>query len=390
MTAEDARPRVLFVNGGILGLLTFHKILRAALPGQSAITGDHIVLTADLTAGERVLRRAMCARLWVDSWLGAANLDLARFRRELHAGVQARRRIAARRGSFDVLHFHRQATAYASLGMMRRVPSIVSVDCTQECVLADATSAVERASYTPNVRRDGAVFRRASAIVAVSKWAADSIRRMYPDCTTPVHVMPNPVMLDQFDPAWMEARRARAAAGEKPHLLFMGGDFPRKGGYELLRAWTRGGFAGRATLELVTDWRIPAPLPRGVTRSAGVAAHSAEWRARWARADAFVLPTKNEAFGIVFQEAAASGIPAIGTRHNAVPEIVRDGETGLLVPRGDEDALIHAMDTLIRSAGVRHQLGSNARRVIEELGSPDRYLAALSGIVLDAYARRHE
>ncbi len=52
------------------------------------------------------------------------------------------------------------------------------------------------------------------------------------------------------------------------------------------------------------------------------------------------MPTRNEAFGLVYQEAAAAGLPAIGTNHNAVPEIIIDGETGLLVPVGDRDALV--------------------------------------------------
>ena len=46
------------------------------------------------------------------------------------------------------------------------------------------------------------------------------------------------------------------------------------------------------------------------------------------------MPTRNEAFGLVFQEAAAAGLPAIGTRLNAIPEIVADGETGILVHPG--------------------------------------------------------
>ena len=46
------------------------------------------------------------------------------------------------------------------------------------------------------------------------------------------------------------------------------------------------------------------------------------------------MPTRNEAFGLVYQEAAAAGLPAIGSRLNAVPEIIADGDTGLLVTPG--------------------------------------------------------
>src|SRR5262249_13700070 len=132
-------------------------------------------------------------------------------------------------GRFGVLHFHRQATAYGSLGLMRRIPSIVSLDCTQECVIQTASSALERATYRPNLLMDGAVFSRARAIVATSRWAADSIGRDYPGLATPVHVMPNPVLLGHFNPDWIEERHRRNRAGGRPRLLFMGGDFPRKG-----------------------------------------------------------------------------------------------------------------------------------------------------------------
>lgn len=383
-------PNVLFVNGGILGLASFHHFLRAYLPRQSAISGSHVLLTADLTLPERLVRRAACQRIWRDGWLGIRNLDFARYRHELHAGMLARRRIGAARQPFDVLHFHRQATAYASLGLMRKVPSVVSIDCTQQCVLAQAHSAVERATYTPNVRRDGRIFRRAAAIVAASQWAADSVRQMYPDCATPVHVLRPPVLLDDFDRRWIETRRARASTGTKPHVLFMGGDFPRKGGYALLSAWDRGRFHERATLELVTDWPIDRRLPPGVVVTGNVAPHSAGWSARWAAADLFAMPTTNEAFGLVYQEAAAAGLPAIGTFHNAVPEIIKDGETGLLVPVGDEGALIRALDRLVASAALREALGTRARDVIEEVASPARYLLLLTGIVLDAHRRKHE
>ena len=59
---------------------------------------------------------------------------------------------------------------------MARVPSIVSIDCTQTCVLQDATSALERWSLQFNVRRDGEILRRAAAIVATSRWTEREVR----------------------------------------------------------------------------------------------------------------------------------------------------------------------------------------------------------------------
>ena len=73
---------------------------------------------------------------------------------------------------------------------------------------------------------------------------------------------------------------------------------------------------------------------------------------------------------------------AIGTRHNAVPEIILDDETGLLVPVGDAAALMSAMRALIDSAGLRARLGARARDVIERTASPQRYLDELTALVL--------
>jgi hypothetical protein len=285
---------------------------------------------------------------------------------------------------FDVIHFHRQATAYGSLDLMREMPCVVSIDCTQQCVLDPATSALERTTYAPNLRIDGAIFTRAAQIVATSRWAAASLHTLYPSCETPVHVLPSPVLLEWFDPAWVDLRHARAQSGAKPRVLFMGGDFVRKGGYDLLAAWEAGAFHQRADLSLVTGWRINRPLPAGVTQVPHIVPHSTAWAQCWEAPDVFVLPTRNEAFGLAFQEAAAASLPAIGPRLNAVPEIVRDGETGLLIPPGDVDALAHALDTLIGSAELREKLGRRARAVIEEVASPDAYLARLTAIIEQA------
>ena len=373
-----APPRVAFVNGGILGLLSYATWLRRSFPDDRDIHAEHFVLTEQLSLRDRLVRRALCARGWPDR-IGIRNLDLGRYRQELNSGLHARRRLLARGlEHFDVLHFHRQATAYAALDLMQRVPSVVSMDCTQSCVLQDAGTAAERWSIGYNVRRDGAILRRAAAIVATSHWAARDVRRLYPDCATPIHVLPNPAPLDLFDPAWIDERLART--GARPRCLFMGGDFQRKGGDDLLAAWESGGFAQRADLTLVTDWRLGA-LPAGVRQLRGIGGLTEAWIRTWREADLFVMPTRNEAFGLVYQEAAAAGLPAIGSRLNAIPEIVSDGETGLLVPPADRAALVRALDQLIGSAELRHRLGRNARRKIEHDAHPDEHRRQLVALI---------
>lgn len=380
------RHRVLFVNSGILGHQAVAELLREAAARDPSIEAKHTSLADPLRVGERAVRRLMCVQPFGRTAFGRANLDLARWRHELHAGLVARRRIRSieQQWSFDVLHFHTQATAYCSLSRLTRTPAVVSIDITQQLASLEVASRAGRLTYRPNIWHDGAVFRRARAITATSKWAADDLSRRYPDCAPKVHVMPYPVRLDVCDATWPAERYRRASsAGSGPaRVLFMGGDFPRKGGPELLRAWQHAGLADRAVLTLVTSWPIrQGDLPRGTVVRRGVVPYSPQWRDLWRQTDLFVMPTKGEAFGMVFQEAAAAGVPAIGTRINAIPEIVEHEVTGVLLAPGDERALVDAMRQLVGSPERRRKMGEAARRRIEVVGDPVRYAAELSALI---------
>jgi glycosyltransferase involved in cell wall biosynthesis len=316
----------------------------------------------------------------------AANLDLRRWREELNLGLLAARRIAlaAREASFDVLHFHTQATAYASLARMKRTPAIVSLDCTQHLASLEASSRLGRASYRPNVVHDGRVFRAAAAIVSTSKWAARDLSAEYPDCASKVCVLPFPVDVDAFGGTWMAERAARARAGNgyRPRVLFMGGDFPRKGGPALLEAWRDGDFGHHADLDVVTDWPLGAErVPPAVHVIRGVTPYTDRWLELWRRADLFVMPARHEAFGIVYEEAGASGIPAIGGDINAVPEIIQDTVTGFLVPPGDRERLVRALRTLIESPVLRERMGCAARQYVAQRAALPVYAATLQSII---------
>lgn len=378
--------RVLFVNSGILGQSTFAKFVREAMAFESDLDSSHINLSEDLTPVERLVRRALCGRVWPERWLGLTNIDFGRYRAEYHAGLQAGRRMRRlfRAGLPNVLHFHRQATAYASISLMRRVPSLVSIDCTQDIVVDAATSRLERWTYQPNIRAESRIFEAAAAVISTSQWAADCLRRSYPSCRAPIHVMPTAVRLQFFSESWLDERRQRATSGLRPRVLFVGGDFRRKGGPDLVAAWRAGDFAQLAELEIVTDDpRAPEDV-RGVRVLRGVASYSTEWVDLWRRADVFVLPTRQDAFGLVFQEAAAAGLPRIGTRTNAVPEMITDGVSGLLVAPGDCEGLVRALRTLIESADLRQRFGRAARDQVLRDAHPDDYRRRLAGIIRDA------
>jgi glycosyltransferase involved in cell wall biosynthesis len=87
-------------------------------------------------------------------------------------------------------------------------------------------------------------------------------------------------------------------------------------------------------------------------------------------ADCFCLPTVQEGFGIVFTEAMAAGLPVVACRAAAVPEVVEDGTTGLLVSPRSPEELAMAMEKLLTSEALRRELGDNGRRRVEALDLP--------------------
>lgn len=68
---------------------------------------------------------------------------------------------------------------------------------------------------------------------------------------------------------------------------------------------------------------------------------------------------------MVLLEAAALGVPLIGTRHGGIPEVVIDGETGYLVPERDEMALAKRIKVMLSDPAARIKMGNAARKLVE-------------------------
>ena len=80
-----------------------------------------------------------------------------------------------------------------------------------------------------------------------------------------------------------------------------------------------------------------------------------------------------EGFGIVFLEAMAAELPVVACRIAAVPEVVLDGTTGVLVPPRDPGALAEALEALVREPERARRLGQEGRR--RALGFSPRHVA---------------
>jgi len=85
-----------------------------------------------------------------------------------------------------------------------------------------------------------------------------------------------------------------------------------------------------------------------------------------ARIQLLVLPSAAEGFGLVLIEAMAAGIPVVATNVAGIRDVVKDGETGLLVPPGDPQQLAQAINRLIGDAMLRNRLIESAQADVRE------------------------
>jgi glycosyltransferase involved in cell wall biosynthesis len=101
-------------------------------------------------------------------------------------------------------------------------------------------------------------------------------------------------------------------------------------------------------------------------------------------ADVFVLPSRDEGMPNAMLEAMAAGLPVIGSRVAGIDEVVIDGETGLLVPPDDADALAAALRIVIEDRDKTFALGQAARKRVEAHYSWDMAADAYLSLLCDA------
>src|SRR5262249_29262801 len=131
-----------------------------------------------------------------------------------------------------------------------------------------------------------------------------------------------------------------------------------------------------------TNWYrdLLARTPRAHVRDVPVLSEAAK-ATLLAAADALVLPSEREAFGIVFLEAWAAGLPVVGADIPVVREVV--GDAGVLFPPGDAGALAVRIDELLADPARARGLAAQGRTRLATEHTWDR----LGGLVDDGYAR---
>jgi glycosyltransferase involved in cell wall biosynthesis len=231
---------------------------------------------------------------------------------------------------------------------------------------SDINVHARRASLAPQIRW---ALKGAQGVVAVSNALAERIRALVPQGLPPIARIP----CAGFDPEIFvpgDRTAARQALGIQPTaklVVFVGHLVPIKNVNVLVEAWKRA--VARETLQrtdrlvLIGDGSERSALQRAAQQAdlggqvcfAGTLPQAEV--ARWmSAADALCLPSQNEGMPNVVVEALAMGLPVVASRVGGIPELVRDGVNGRLVPAGDPAALADALTTTLATRWPRAQV----------------------------------
>jgi glycosyltransferase involved in cell wall biosynthesis len=215
-------------------------------------------------------------------------------------------------------------------------------------------------------RQQRGLFRAADATTATSRFLADVVARRF---GVDAEVIPFGIDTERFRPA-DGARRpgpvrigfVKWGLGVKygPDLLVEAlGLLPAGADYEVT-------IAGDGDLRPMLEARLGELGLTARVRFAGRMPNS-EVASLLSDLDIFAMPSRREEWGVAAAEASASGLPVVATTVGGIPEIVVDGETGLLVPPEDPAALAKALERLIADPGLRSRLGTAGRLRIDDL-----------------------
>jgi len=227
-------------------------------------------------------------------------------------------------------------------------------------------------SLSPRVQKTTlASMRRLDAIVTITGETTRGLKEDFGLKNTVC--LPNFTDARRFDPLPPRRKDAHPVKG-----IFVGWLIPTKGTYELVEALRQ---VEGITVEMyghATSKEEKARLQKAID-DAGIADRLKimgaiphhEMPARLMAADLFILPTHREGFPLSVLEAMAAGLPSIVSGVGAIPDMVRDGEDGFVVPPQDTVTLAHALRALVENGDTRLQMGhSAAKRLRTEFDMP--------------------
>lgn len=312
-------------------------------------------------------------------------------------------RALALRERFDLVHVHAHPVRLARRGT---TPLVMSEGSSSAVYLQDylgwsdarlkrAYARARRVYRALGIHDRLLNLERVSRAYVFSRWARELNVKWGAD----------PAKLDVVYPGFSSPDPVDRRGRETFTFLFVGTDFERKGGFEVVEAFAE--VVPRhpeARLVLVCpdpavpnpdravhSWVAPARRERVLARlaeleKAGKAVRRpllpqpALFAEAYPAADAFVMPSHAEGFGFTNVEALSFALPVVSSTVGAIPETVVDGGTGWLVSPGDVGALVAAMERLLAEPAGARRMGEAGRADFLARFTRERFRAALARV----------
>jgi glycosyltransferase involved in cell wall biosynthesis len=278
----------------------------------------------------------------------------------LRAAVDMNRGLQQR--NYDALFTNASVAVFFSRAF-RRTPTLIDFDSTP--IQIDSMEA-----YT--TKRDpwlieGLKFQlfrtmlhSATILQVWSRWARQSVVEDYGVPSEKVVVNPPGVNLTFWKP---DATAHRRTSDQPVRVLFVGGDFRRKGGTHLLE-WYQNQDPTNYELHVVTREPV-APRP-GLFIYNNMQPNSPDLKRLYMQSDLFVLPSMGECFGIATVEAMAAGLPVIASDVGGTADIIEPGRNGYIIPAGSAAAINQAITAIASDKSRMHDMGLQSRQIAEE------------------------
>jgi phosphatidyl-myo-inositol dimannoside synthase len=235
---------------------------------------------------------------------------------------------------------------------------------------------VEVWARLPAPRRYGLLA--ADIVLAPSNYTAVMLRKVQGVAAEKIRMLPWPVNAEMLRMSDEPSNLPLPAGFPDGRVILTVGRWVAaeryKGADDLIRAMPKllSSFGGLHLVAIGSGDDLPR-LRRIVTElGVGTSVHflervsSEELSACYANAEVFALPSTGEGFGIVFLEAMAFGLPVVGAAAGGVTDVVQDGVNGILVPGKDLEALVRALDRLLRDRGLGSEMGKRGSDIVRD------------------------
>jgi glycosyltransferase involved in cell wall biosynthesis len=309
---------------------------------------------------------------------------------EMPLGLVGARRVPGlvrelRRTSPSVFHAHLSWPLAAKYGLvaavLARVPAVVAT------VHLFPQFRLDRSNYV----QERLLAREVDRYIAVSKAIARQLEDTFHWPPEKIEVVHNAIRSDRFRVAADPGFRQQLAGGvNRPIVLTVARLHAQKGLDVLLQAASH---VPDAQFVVAGDGPLRGRL-RSQADELGLEDRLAFLGQRediprlLAASDVFVLPSLYEGTSLAVLEAMAAGRPVVSSRIGGTDELVVDGESGVLVPAGDADALAAAIRRLLADPALRARIGTAARQRAESLFCAAPTVARVTGVYEEVLARK--